>query len=449
MPRDSIPVFCIGLSHQTTPVELLEKVALAPDKLTEALEHFAGAAEGSARPAELVIISTCNRFEMFGSLADNTLQAAEDFLRDRVALPASALKPFLHRLTGREAARRLYRIASGLESMVIGESQIIGQVASAYAAAQAKRRAGPFMTALFQGAIRAGRRARRETGIGRSARSISAAAVGLAREAVGDLAQARLLVLGAGEMGRLALRSLREHGAGEIDVASRQFVTASRAARRWGAKAHLINTVPCLLEHADVVVSSTSAAQPIITAEMLRSAMRERAGRSLTLIDIAMPRNIAPEAACVPGVRLFDLDSLKGRDAGGERVRALEIPRVESIIEEELDALSISMAEEALRPLIGSMWLKAHAIREEVLERMRSRVPQLDDASWAHIERLSLTLINKLLHAPATRLRAEAGNGHAREYAQALRYLFDLPEGERLPEDERLPEGERQENRRA
>jgi len=427
LPRDDVPVFCVGLSHHSAPVELLEKVTLPPEGLADALEGFPAGGR-NARPAELVILSTCNRFEIFGSLADGTFEQAFDFLCSRAALPRAALEPVVHRLTGREAAARLYRITCGLDSMVIGESQIVGQVAAAYAAAQEARRAGPIVTALFQGAIRAGRRARRETQIGRSASSISTAAVELAEEAVGGFANARVLVVGAGEMGRLTLRALRERGAPSVDVTSRKFVTASRASRRWGAKAHLFNNLACLLEHADVVVSSTSATQPILTAEMLKAALRNRAGRPITLVDIAVPRDVEAEAARIPGVRLFDLDSLKGRDAGGERVRQLEIPRVQAIIDEELGNLSLALAEHALRPVIGSLWLKADAIRAEVLRHTRSRVPGVDDASWEHVVRLADALVRKLLHEPATRLRAEAGNGHADAYAQALRYLFDLPE---------------------
>ncbi|MGA2765551.1 MAG: glutamyl-tRNA reductase [Spirochaetia bacterium] len=409
-----IPVFCVGLSHHSAPVELLEALSRSAQELPGSLPP---------RPAEVVVLSTCNRFEIFGSLSpENSLDSTVKFFRD------AGVSRAMHSLAGRAAAERLYRIVCGLDSMVLGESQIIGQVAAAYAASQAARRAGPSMTALFQGAIRAGRRARRETEIGRSASSISVAAVGLAQESIGDLAGARVLVLGSGEMGRLTLRSLRERGAGHIDVAGRHLDKAARAARRWGAKAHLINSLPCLLEQADAVISATSASRPLIGADMLRSVMRERGGRPLTVVDIAVPRDVEPEAAAVPGVTLFDLDSLKGRDQGGESLRLREVPRVEKIIVEELDALAIAMAENALRPVIGSLWLKASSIREEVLERTRARMPHLDDASWAHVENLARALVNKLLHDPATRLRGEAGNGHARQYAEALSYLFHLDE---------------------
>ena len=408
----SMPVFCVGLSHHSAPVELLEALSQSAEELPRLLP---------VRPAEVVVLSTCNRFEVFGSLA------TPDALESTVAFFLRAgVSASVHRLTGRDAARRLYRIVSGLDSMVLGESQIIGQVASAYAAAQIARRAGPQMTALFQGAIRAGRRARRETEIGRSASSISAAAVRLAEESLGSLAEARVLVLGSGEMGRLTLRSLQERGVTHVDVASRHLDKAARAARRWGAKAHLISSLPCLLEGADVVISATSASRPLITADMLCTAVRERAGRPILVVDIAVPRDVEPAAAQVPGVRLYDLDSLKGRDETGESLRLREVPRVERIIEEELDALSIAMEENSLRPLIGSLWLKASSIRQEVLDHTRARIPNLDEASWAHVENLARALVNKLLHDPATRLRREAGNGHARDYAEALRYLFDL-----------------------
>ncbi|MGO9412340.1 MAG: glutamyl-tRNA reductase [Spirochaetia bacterium] len=413
-----MPVFCVGLSHHSAPVELLEALSRSAEELPRFLP---------SRPAEVVVLSTCNRFEVFGSPSGDVFESTVDFFR------RAGVSDSVHTLTGRDAALRLYRIVCGLDSMVLGESQIIGQVASAYAAAQAARRAGPSMTALFQGAIRAGRRARRETEIGKSASSISAAAVRLAQEALGGLQGARVLVLGSGEMGRLTLRSLQELGVANVDVAGRHLDKAARAARRFGAKAHLINSLPCLLENADAVISATSASRPPVTALMLRSAMRGRGGRPIVLVDIAVPRDVEPEAAKVPGVRLFDLDSLKGRDENSESLRLREVPRVERIIDEELDALSLAMAENSLRPVIGSLWLKASSIRQEVLERTRARVPNMDDASWAHVERLASALVNKLLHDPATRLRAEAGNGHARDYAETLRYLFDLPEKDSAP----------------
>jgi glutamyl-tRNA reductase len=409
-----MPVFCVGLSHHSAPVELLEALSRGRDDLSRFLPP---------RPAESVVISTCNRFEVFGSLSGNALESTVQFFRN------AGVSDSIHTLTGRDAAERLYRIVCGLNSMVLGESQIIGQVADAYAAAQAARRAGPVMTALFQGAIRAGRRARRETDIGRSASSISAAAVSLASDCrAGGLQEARVLVLGSGEMGRLTLRCLQERGVAHVDVAGRHLDKAARAARRFGAKAHLIENLPCLLESADVVISATSASRPPVTAEMVRSASRARGGRPLILVDIAVPRDVEPEAADVPGVRLFDLDSLKGRDENAENLRLREVPRVEKIIEEELDALSLAMAENSLRPVIGSLWLKASSIRREVLEHTRARLPEMDQASWEHVERLARALVNKLLHQAATRLRAEAGNGHAQSYAEALSYLFDLEE---------------------
>jgi glutamyl-tRNA reductase len=404
-----MPVFCVGLSHHSAPVELLEALSRSVEELPRFLPP---------RPAEVVVLSTCNRFEVFGSQSSPD-SVAEFFRR-------AGVSDSVHCLTGREAARRLYRIVCGLESMVLGESQIVGQVAAAYAAAQAARRAGSSMTALFQGAIRTGRRARRETEIGRSASSIAAAAVRLAEERMGSLAEARVLVLGSGEMGRLTMRSLQERRVANVDVAGRHLDKAARAARRFGAKAHLINSLPCLLENADIVISATSASRSPVTADMLRSAMSGRGGRPITIVDIAVPRDVEPEAADIPGVSLFDLNSLKGLNENGESLRLREVPRVERIIEEGLDALSLAMAENSLRPVIGSLWLKASSIRQEVLDRTRARVPNLDDASWAHVERLASALVNKLLHDPATRLRAEAGNGHARSYAEALRFLFDL-----------------------
>ena len=423
MAAGEIPVACVGLSYRSASVELLESVSITGEGLPGVLRELSAAQEGSR--AELVVLSTCNRVEIYGA-QPGLIGEAREWLSRRSGLPAPEIDLKIYLSSGREAAQHLFRVACGLDSLVVGESQILGQVESAYAAAQLAGCAGPVMTALFQTAIRCGKRIRNETGIGRSAENISSAAVHLAESYVGDLGQARVLVVGSGEMGRLAVRTLRNRGALQIDLVNRHYEHAAKVARRWGAKAHLFHNLPCLLATSDVVVSSTSAPRPIISAEMVREAMAERQGRPLVLIDIAVPRDIDPDSSSIPGVHLFDVDALKSLDTARSGAAIAEIPAVERIIEEELAEAQLKMAENSLRPVIAELWQRADEIQSEVLAHTRSRLPELDDEDWAHVVSLAQALVNKLLHAPATRLRSEAANGHAADYAEALRYLFDL-----------------------
>lgn len=456
MPTDQFDAVCISLSYQNVRVELLERLSVPDEGLPDVLREIARRL--SQQRSELVLLSTCNRIELYGT--EHALrELATEYFAQRSGMSTAFIDSSLRLYSGREAAKHLFRVACGLESLVVGESQILGQVESAYAAAQLTGTAGPGMAALFQTAIRCGKRARNETKIGQRATNISSLAVHLAEGYAGDLSQARVLVVGSGEMGRLAIRALHDRGARTIDLVNRRFDHAAEVARRWGAKAHLFHDLPCLLASADVVLSSTSAPEPIITAAMVREAMEDRPGRPLVLVDIAVPRDVDPDARTVPGVHLFDVDDLKALDPTrdgatrcasavihplGSALPAVDpspggttapviypfgsaLPEVDRIIEEELVEAGAKNAEIALRPVIAELWRRAEEIQREVLDHTRAHLPDLDEQGWRQVENLAQALVNKLLHAPATRLRAEAANGHAVEYAEALRYLFDLP----------------------
>jgi glutamyl-tRNA reductase len=307
----------------------------------------------------------------------------------------------------------------------VGETQIIGQVARSYSAAQVAGTAGPALSLLFESAIRASRKTRARSASGLRASSASSIAVQRAEDLAGALPRARVLLIGTGEMGRLVLRALRERRAGRIDVVTRTEDRAAALSERWGIKVMTPACLPDLLEACDVVISSTSSSVPLVTEALVRAALKQRGERPLALIDLAVPRTIEKRAGLVPGVTLLDIDSLK--DPARESAAA-EDPVIAAIIKEELEVLELRMAEMAFRPVIGSMWRRADGIRNEVLTRTRARMPELDDRAWVHIENLAHALVAKLLHDPATRLRAEAGNGHAREHAEALRHLFGLSE---------------------
>jgi glutamyl-tRNA reductase len=321
-----------------------------------------------------------------------------------------------------KAERHLLRVITGQDSLIAGETQIIGQVARAYAAAQRAGTAGPALSLLFESAIRASRRTRASAGQARGAASASSRAVERAAGLAGPLPAARVLVIGTGETGRLLVQALRQHGVGRVDVMTRSQARAAELSRRWGTEVHTTAHLPALLAASDLVMCSTSSSVPLVTEAMARAAVSRRPTRPLLFVDISVPRTVEKSAGLVQGVTLLDIDSLKMPGP------AADDPAVTAVIGEELAALELRMAEMALRPVIGGMWRKADSFRAEVLERTRARVPELDDKAWAHIENLARALVAKILHDPATRLRAEAGNGHAREYAEALRHLFALPD---------------------
>jgi glutamyl-tRNA reductase len=432
------PLFCIGLSHHGAPLELLERLFIPAESLPRALTPFIFRGPDGRRLCEGVVLSTCNRTEVYaaprGLVQTETdfpgfqglPQGMIEFLSHHARLTPEKLAGCLFRHEGWAAADHLFRVVCGLDSLVVGESQIVGQVARAYAAAQAAGTAGVVLSTLFQEAIRGGRRARARTGFGRSASNVGTFAVSSAEEHAGPLAESRVVIIGTGEIGRIVLNSLRERGARRVDIVSRSEERAAAAAERGGFDAHPLSGLPALLEACDVLISTTRASGPIISADLISAAMKRRARRRLVLIDVAVPRTIDPEARMVGGVVLLDIDSFKNKDVSARP--SPEALRTEALLREDLAVLKLRMTELSLRPIIGGLWRKAAAIRGQVLQRARARLPHLDEQSWTQVEDLATSLVARLLHDPATRLRAEAGNGHAAAYAEALRQLFGVSE---------------------
>jgi glutamyl-tRNA reductase len=416
----------------------LERLSIPTETLPAALAPFAVRGADGQRLCEGVLLSTCNRTELYAA-PWVPLQSVQECPRlgglprgiveifsQRSGLTEEELAARLYRYDGWAAADHLFRVVCGLDSLVVGESQIIGQVARAYAAAQAAGTAGVVLSTLFQEALRGGRRARARIGIGRSSSNVGSIAVGHAEKLAGPLSAAGVVVVGTGEIGRIVLGSLRERGVRRIDIVSRSAERAAAAAERWGCKAHGHTELPALLDTCDALISTTRASGPLLDAALLDAAMSRRAGRRLLLIDIAVPRTIDPRARGIEGVTLLDIDSFKAEREASPR--SPEILRAESLIEEDLAVLKRKMTEMALRPVIGGLWRKAASIRGDVLERTRAQLPHLDEQSWSLVEDLATSLVARLLHEPATRLRAEAGNGHAAAFAEALRELFGVAE---------------------
>jgi glutamyl-tRNA reductase len=426
------------VSHHGAPLELLERLSIPAETLPLALAPFSARDADGKRSCEGVILSTCNRTELYAARRAPFQPSAAlprfeglpeefvQFLFRRSELEPAELAGRLFRHEGWAAVDHLFRVVCGMDSLAVGEPQILRQVARAYGAAQAAGTAGVVLSTLFQEAIRGGRRARARIGMATGASSVGSMAVARAEDLCGPLAGIRVVVIGTGELGRIVLHCLRERGARLVDVVSRSEERAAAAADRRDFNAHPLSELPALVGACDLLISTTRATAPLLTVELLDGAMKNRADRKLVLIDIAVPRTIDPNARTVEGVTLLDIDSFKqDRESSGLSPEAL---RMEAMIGEDLEVLRLRMKELSLRPVIGGLWRRAAAIRGKVLQRTRQRLPHLDEQSWNEVEDLATSLVARLLHDPATRLRAEAGNGHAAEYAEALRQLFGAAE---------------------
>lgn len=420
-------LLCIGLSHHTAPLALRERLALDAERQGFLLARC-GCGDGPTEDglSELAVLSTCNRTEIYAAAERPDAALLEHILAEASGLPRERFAASLYRRTALDAAGHLLRVAAGLDSLVPGESQILGQVADAHVQALRHGSSGPLLSRLFQTALRAGKRARSETGIARRPASVSSAAVAVAAEVVPDLAAARVLVVGAGEMAELAVEALRKRGAASITVLNRTPARARALAARWQAQAQPLERLAQLLPQADVLVCSTGAPHLLLGRPTLAAALAGRAGRPLVILDIAVPRDVDPAAADLPGVRLVDLDHLQARAAGGGRERLRAVPQVEAIVEQELACFAAWLDGLSLRPLVAALHRKAEGIRQRELERSLRRLPQLSSAERARVERLSRALVRKLLREPTLRLLHDAPAAEALHYAEIARQLFGL-----------------------
>ena len=406
--------------------------------------------------AEIVVLNTCNRFEVYwseGSPADICRSLVEQAPAElgspsrAVASVGQAQAALLRRISadsgvseaelagcltlfsGESAANHLFRVCSGLESLVIGEHQILGQVEQAFGFSKRAGGSGPIMNVLQNVAVRCGRRARRESDIGRNPRDVSTVAIQLSEKLVGKLDKRRVLVAGAGEIGRLVAKSLSHRKVERVDVVNRSLDAARSVAERWGGAAHGMEEMGELLGEADVVFASTSSHEPILTEPAVRDAMKRRSDRPLVLIDLAVPRDVEPGVGELAGVHLFDLEGLKEIAEAGEAERREAIPRVEGIIREEIGKLHAEFGELAVRPVLAELWKGAEETRRSVLLDARSRLDGLSEDQWSEIERMSELLTKKLLHGPSSRLRTKPSNGLYLKYAGLIAHLFGLSRG--------------------
>lgn len=432
-----MPVVCIGVGHHSAPLAVREQLAFSSAARQEFLADLAERITPLGL-GEVALLTTCNRTELYAAARDASRCLGDvpaelpRLLAHGRGLPLPLLQRHAYGRVDADAVRHLCRVAAGLDSMVIGESEILGQVVAASDAAERGGTLGPVLRAAFETAIRAGRRARAETGISRAAVSVSSEAIRMVLAHGIDLTASRTLVVGTGKVGRLAARSLRDHGAASLSIISRTAATADELAREHGAVALPWHALEQALRDADVVITGTGAPHAVLTRELVDSALRGREpGHPLLLVDLAVPRDVEPGVAALPGVAVRDLDDVQRRVAQNIDGRRREVPAVEAIIAEELGHFEDWRAGVELRPVLAALAAHGETVRRRTLERALSggRADDLPPAAREHIDQVTRNLVARLLHAPLRRLREEPDPVKRERQAELVRELFGLEPG--------------------
>jgi glutamyl-tRNA reductase len=414
-------IVVVGLNHETAPVAVREAMAFPKDELGQALERV----RQEAGLGEAMILSTCNRVEVYGRSEKGTLRAVAEFLaRYHGRAPEETLK-HLYLLEGEQAVRHAFRVAASLDSMVLGEPQILGQVKDAYDAAERARSLGSVLNGLRNRSIAAAKRARSETAIGRNAVSLSHVAVELATKIFGALHGRSVLLVGAGKMSQLAARQMVRRGARASVLGGRTFERAEQLASSLGGRAAPFEALRSELGRADIVISGTGAPGVVVLREDVEAAQAARHGRPLFLIDIAVPRDIAEDAGRVAGVFLYDIDDLQQVATANLRERKKESAAAETIVEQEVQDFIEWRRSLEVVPLLVELRKRADEIRRAEIEKARGRLGPLTPEQEKALEAATTAIVNKLLHAPTVRLKQLAGHGEA-DHVGIVRRLFDL-----------------------
>ncbi len=415
-------ILVIGVNHHSGPLSVLERLTLSADEIPKAVAGLAG--RDNVR--EVVVLSTCNRTEIYavaekfhGAYAD-----IRDFLCDLGSISPDELHPHLYSEHDDAAVRHLFEVAAGLDSAVVGEAEILGQVRQAWEVAKHEGGARTSLNLLFRHAIGVGKRARTETGIARGTASVSHAAVEMATEHYGDITGRRVAVLGAGAMGEGIAVALHGAGVGDVRVVNRSAERGRSLAERINGVALGMDRLIEAIDGADVVLTSTGAGSPIVTTEVMRQLPRN--GRPLLFVDIAVPRDVAPAVAELPDITVLDLEDLNIWAERGRALRLGEVDRVRTIVSEEIERFALESAALQAAPLVSALRDRAEAHRAAELERYAKRLAHLDPAQRELVESITRGLVAKLLHDPSVRLRNQAGTPQGERNAAAVADLFDL-----------------------
>jgi glutamyl-tRNA reductase len=426
-------LLALGVSHKTAPVELRERLALPDARAAEFLRDL----RGTADVREAVAISTCNRTELYLVVSDpveaeSTVLA---MLSSQAGIRPTALAPAIYSHRNCDAARHLYRVTAGLESMIVGENEVQGQVKRAYEAALAQEMTGPLTNHLFKAALEAGKRVRTETGIGARALTLPAVAVALARELLGALRDREVVIIGTGETSELAARALADSGVRTVFVASRRRDRAVSLARRYGGSSVSFDELPQALERADIVVSATSSPHLLLESAELAEVMKGRAGRPLFLIDLAVPRDIESDSAEIEGVSLYDIDDLQAVIARNRRVRQAEARTAEGILEEEIQRFAAWLGSLEVLPTLAALRARADEIAAQVVRENEGKWESASARDMERVRMVAKAVVSRVLHDPTLRMK-EFGDDRVHMRMALVRELFGLNDEEAVASDE-------------
>ena len=439
-------ILLVGLSHRTAPLPVRERLSFPADSLDPALRrftHLPGVREG-------MILSTCNRTEVLahapGGGGSEGAETVTRFLAEERGFPAPELDRYCYRMQGRDAVHHLFRVAASLDSMVLGEAQILGQVKEAYRTALAAGSIGEVLDPLLRRALGVAKKVRTQTGIARRPRSVGTAAVSLARTIFEDLAGRSVLVLGAGKMGEIAARALKERGAGSLVIVNRSAPRALELAQKLGGAAEPFDRLEQVLAEVDIVIASTGAQEPILRAPEVARLMRARKGRPIFLIDIAVPRDIDPKVNTIEHVYLYDLDDLaKVVDAGREG-READARRAEEIVRRELESFDHWSVHRDLSPVIVAAREKLEALRAGEIQRHRGALASLTDEQRRAVEEITSGLVSKILHPAIRAVKRAARDPNSAARVRLFRETLGLDAGAETEDLQDAAEGARDED---
>ncbi len=414
----------VGLNHDSAPVEIREKLAFSASSVPIALSSFVQTFPTS----EAVILSTCNRVEIYATSSDNSLnkETLLDFLSAFHDLPKEKFADHMYHYQDMDAVRHLFFVSSSLDSLVRGETQILSQVKEAYMTATSAETTGSILNQLFQRSLNVAKEVHTKTSIGKGKVSVSSVAVDLAIKIFKDFSDKTLFIIGAGEMCELVLKNLVERGAKTAIVANRNYDKAKTLAEQYDGKAINYENLQDYLPQADIIISSTAATHYVIHTEHIKNAIKVRRGNPMLLIDIAVPRDINPEIAKIDNVYLYNIDDLQTVVSSNIDDRESELGKCQAIINKEVDKFMAWFEELKIGPAIAQLRNHFHEIGEQELERLRPKLGEIAHEEWEHIVYSMQRTLNKILHEPAKVGKEKAKNGGGYQYVETIKHLFGI-----------------------
>ena len=420
-----IQVALIGCNHRTASVDLRERISFTQQQALEAADEL----RKQGILEEAVVLSTCNRCELYGVPGEGgaaLTETMEQFFTSFHGISRADLDGKFYRWTGREAVKHLYRVAAGLDSMMLGEAEILGQLRTAYNSALEHGATGPVLNRVFQGALEVGKRVRAETEVGARPMSVALAGVKLAERVFGNLKGHVALILGAGAVAEQVVEQLRGRGIGKLQVANRSYDRAADLAGRFSGHAVPWEQLETVLSHPDILITSTGGAGPLLTRKMLERAIAARSGRPVFVIDLGVPRNVEASVSGLYNLYLYNIDDLGEVVEQNKKAREAEIPRVEAIIAEHLGKFESWRAALEAGSIVDDLRARFHQQREKLLEEKLKQMPEVSPEERQRIARITEELIERMLNEPGERLRTGRGLRGRLAAVEALRHIFDL-----------------------